>query len=941
MNPGRLHGEVEGTRPLHAAGGRVSIAGWCLLAGASTVPSVRLVTPAGSLAQTSRHARTDVPALLPAEPAAANCGFRIEGALPAGVHLADFEAQLPDGSWRVFKRLTLAVEAAPFAAALDTPVGSGVLRDRVKVGGWALDPSQPVREIHLRYGHRRIACVPHQPRADVAATFPDVPHAARAGFTSGDFLVAGHGPVRIEALLADGRTAIATTPVEFSIATDENHGPELDLTAPRVGLERMPSPLNPPPPERAVRPLNILFILPGSFASNSALHVAALAAELTAAGHSCAVAVAHDPETVNHLDRPAFRGLTHAMAENDPDFPDKRGPDIVHAWTTRENVRQLGEKLRSRHRSQVIVHLEDNEQQVLAFSLARTPAEIARLSDAELDRLVPADLSHPRLSRGFLARCDSVTVITDRLREFVPPGKACLTLTPAADGRHFFPRPVPAAFRDALRLAPGATVLFYHGNVHAANAAEVRELYAAVLALNREGLPVTLLRTGLDTVDFLGGLAAETAPHVLPLGQILHHRHLPPLMALADIFVQPGRPDAFNDYRFPSKLPEFFALGRPVILPRTNLGAQLRHGVDAFVLENADAAGIAAAIRALRQDRALYDRLSRGAAEFAARQFSWRRSAAALAGFYVSRSPGDSPRATAPHLFVTGGRGRLASLIASHFGGKDFPVRLFSRAAGPGFAPVESFAAVGSQAGDVLLHLAWSTLPATSEADPGAEERHDLPALEKMLQGLAALPAERRPHFIFFSSGGAVYGNAPGRPNREDDPCRPIGRYGRGKLAAEELIGRLAARHGLPCAILRISNPYGYPVPEERAQGVIPHAIRCALKGQPLALWGDGHARKDFLHYTDFLTGLEAVITRRLTGTYNLCAGESHTVREVIALVEKHTGKKIPLTFQPARAWDVEDSSLDPARLVSASGWRPHVSLEEGIRRSIAGLPAA
>ena len=187
-----------------------------------------------------------------------------------------------------------------------------------------------------------------------------------------------------------------------------------------------------------------------------------------------------------------------------------------------------------------------------------------------------------------------------------------------------------------LDITSGTTVLFYHGNVHASNAAEVRELYAAVLQLNRAGQSVTLLRTGLDRVDFLGALAGEVAPYVLDLGQILHHRHLPPLMALADIFVQPGRPDAFNDYRFPSKLPEFFSLGRPVVLPRSNLGATLRHGVDAYVLDPADAAGIAAAVRELRGNRALYDRLAQGATAFAAQNFSWRRSAEALARFYTT-----------------------------------------------------------------------------------------------------------------------------------------------------------------------------------------------------------------------------------------------------------------------------------------------------------------
>lgn len=287
-------------------------------------------------------------------------------------------------------------------------------------------------------------------------------------------------------------------------------------------------------------------------------------------------------------------------------------------------------------------------------------------------------------------------------------------------------------------------------------------------------------------------------------------------------------------------------------------------------------------------------------------------------------------------LLVTGGRGRLASLIADHFRAPAHEVVLFSRTGGDGFRGPEALTA-DLRARDALLHLAWSTLPATSEKGGGTEWQHDLPFLEKTLQALAARPEAARPHFVFFSSGGAVYGNAPGRPSLETDPCQPIGAYGRAKRAAEEMIAAHAARHGLACTILRISNPYGYPVPSGRVQGIIPHAIRSAVEGRPLTLWGDGHARKDFLYYTDFLSALDEVVARRLTGTFNLCAGESHSVHEIIALVERHTGRKVPVTTTAAPAWDVQDSRLDRRRLSEATGWCPQVALDEGIRRSTVG----
>ncbi len=286
-------------------------------------------------------------------------------------------------------------------------------------------------------------------------------------------------------------------------------------------------------------------------------------------------------------------------------------------------------------------------------------------------------------------------------------------------------------------------------------------------------------------------------------------------------------------------------------------------------------------------------------------------------------------------ILVTGGRGRLASLIADQFRAPTHNLSLFSRSGGDGFQPLDHLTAALPNAGAVL-HLAWSTLPATSELGGGIEWKNDLPPLEKLLQSIAALPAPHRPHFVFFSSGGTVYGNAPGRANIESDPCLPIGWYGRAKLAAEKLIEVQVTRHGLSCAILRISNPYGYPVPQNRAQGIVPHAIRCAVEQQPLSLWGDGSAKKDFLHYTDFLSAVAIVLERRLTGTFNLSAGESHTVREVIGLVENETGHPVMLRQQPAPFWDVRDSRLDHGRFAAATGWKPQVPLAEGIRRATA-----
>lgn len=633
--PPTLCGDIDTPRPLRAVKGRLKLEGWCLLKGENKPPAVRLSCDAFILPITNSVERPDLATQMPDESAALNSGFSFDEQVPSGVHLARVEGQLTDGSWHPFKSLCLAVEAVPFKASFDALGPSPKLTKRIHLEGWALHPEKIVQTLALRYGHRELTCTLGKHRRDLPAIYPESSHAEQAGFKSVTILDAGVGELRVKATFADNSTAIASTPYNVAIATDENIGAEIDLQGKRIRFPETPSLPEQPEPEKTTHPLNVLFVLHGSFASNSALHVTALANELAIMGHSCAVAVTHDIDTLKAHRVSHFTAVLHADAGQGVVYPNQTGPDIIHAWTTRENVRILTDQLRRLHpKSKVLIHLEDNEQHILAEQLGLTTEQLDQSTDGQLEKLITAELSHPKRSSEFLSSCDGMTIINERLKEFVPLTCPHHIFWPAADSSCFYQRPPTNEFRHIIDRAEDETVLFYHGNVHASNAAEVKELYQAIAQLNREGIPTTLIRTGLDTVDFLQDLAPNVAQHVLTLGQIPHHHHLPDIMALADFFVQPGTADTFNDYRFPSKLPEFFSIGRPVILPLTNLGRIVHHGQDAYVLDNADAAGISQAVKELRSDSSLRQQLSQGAIAFAQKHFSWSRSAAELAKFY-------------------------------------------------------------------------------------------------------------------------------------------------------------------------------------------------------------------------------------------------------------------------------------------------------------------
>lgn len=178
-------------------------------------------------------------------------------------------------------------------------------------------------------------------------------------------------------------------------------------------------------------------------------------------------------------------------------------------------------------------------------------------------------------------------------------------------------------------------MICYTGSVHKANAEEVRSLYLAIALLNQQGYNTFLVRTGYDGCEFLREDELWIKKYSVELGHI-DYKEIPRILSLAHIFVQPGYPNEFNNYRLPSKLPEFLAMGKPIILPATNLAYYLTHKENAYILPNADEIQISNAVKELLQDNELYHRLSTGSYEFAKVHLNWQENCQELKKFYES-----------------------------------------------------------------------------------------------------------------------------------------------------------------------------------------------------------------------------------------------------------------------------------------------------------------
>lgn len=381
--------------------------------------------------------------------------------------------------------------------------------------------------------------------------------------------------------------------------------------------------------------MNILFVNYGDFTTNSLNHIGSFANKLCAQGHGCIVAVPDKKETVRHIASPLFVPAVYFDLLARPNlFPNGKPADIIHAWTPREGVRKfiLAYQRVTSTPARVIVHLEDNEEHLVSSFTGHSIEELRRMDGAALNTLVGDLLPHPVRYRTCLRLADGITVLIDRLQDFAPPDVPVQVVPPGIDAGLYSPPASDPAFRRELGLRDDEKIIVFTGSVTFVNEAEMRELYVAVSLLNQRGRPTRLIRTGLNTPPFLQGLAFDQSC-ILDLGFIEKAR-LPKLLALADVLVQPGHPGPFNDYRLPSKLPEFLASGRPVILPHSNIAAQMVDGRDGLFLETGTPEEIADRCERIFNDTTLARTLSEGGRQFAREHFCLDQNTQTLLAFY-------------------------------------------------------------------------------------------------------------------------------------------------------------------------------------------------------------------------------------------------------------------------------------------------------------------
>ncbi|MFQ6097317.1 MAG: NAD-dependent epimerase/dehydratase family protein [Armatimonadota bacterium] len=191
---------------------------------------------------------------------------------------------------------------------------------------------------------------------------------------------------------------------------------------------------------------------------------------------------------------------------------------------------------------------------------------------------------------------------------------------------------------------------------------------------------------------------------------------------------------------------------------------------------------------------------------------------------------------------------------------------------------------------------------------------------------------------IYASTGGAIYGDAQRLPTPEDEPPRPLCPYGITKHTVEHYLHLYGVQDGLRHTVLRYGNVYGpRQNPGGVAGGVAFFAGKMRAGAQP-TLYGYGKMTRDYVYVDDVVAANMAAIERGDGEILNIATGAETSVQHIFDEIKRQTRYDGQPMLEPARPGEIARSCLCIARAAEVLRWRPQVSLEDGLRKTVAAL---
>ncbi|MBX3073634.1 NAD-dependent epimerase/dehydratase family protein [Candidatus Obscuribacterales bacterium] len=296
---------------------------------------------------------------------------------------------------------------------------------------------------------------------------------------------------------------------------------------------------------------------------------------------------------------------------------------------------------------------------------------------------------------------------------------------------------------------------------------------------------------------------------------------------------------------------------------------------------------------------------------------------------------------------VIGGNGFIGTALVDQLIGRGIKVRVFDRYPSRYKEPVDGveyligdFANHGEvsqavQGVDWVFHLAYTTLPETSNEDPVYDVRSNVIDTIQLLQECCNAGVDK---FVFVSSGGTIYGVPQCVPIKEEHPTEPICSYGITKLTIEKYLHLFHHTKKLEYSVARIANPYGERQNPNSKQGAVGVFLGCIARKQPITVFGDGEIVRDFIYIYDAADALIAcadyVASEKGPRVFNIGSGVGYSLNQIVDTIRNVVDVEVKVNHTPARQVDVKSNVLDIELARKLLKWEPKVDLETGIKRA-------
>jgi len=296
-------------------------------------------------------------------------------------------------------------------------------------------------------------------------------------------------------------------------------------------------------------------------------------------------------------------------------------------------------------------------------------------------------------------------------------------------------------------------------------------------------------------------------------------------------------------------------------------------------------------------------------------------------------------------ILVTGGAGFIGSNLADGLCSNNEVIVLDNLSSGALSNLEQSKARITFIEGDVLdksvveklvadvefvFHLAANVGNVKSIEDPYFDMEVNIKGTLNLLEACLKSKIKK----LVYSSSAAIYGDAEYLPIDEGHPLNPESPYAVSKLAAEKYCFAFHKVHGLPVVALRYFNVYGPKQGSSQYANVIPIFFRKIRDGEPLTIFGDGKQTRDFVNVKDVVAAnILAAESEETFGIFNIASGKSTTVNELAGHVIGIMNSETERAYVPSRKGEVLHSLADISRAKKSLGFKPTVSIADGLRQ--------